>query len=449
MKSLKTFLLILFVGSLLAACAAPTPLGSQPTLSPTSKPITNPTSAPTQTGGDVVPQIVTAVKAFAAQKFGVSLDRVKIIKLEPVEWPNACIGASQPDEMCAQVITPGYQIQVDINGRTYIMNSDASGKVIRIPTAPPTSVEPRALADAARNWLANTLKLDVNAIQVVSITPQQWPGGCLGIRKPGIACTDMIVPGYRVIIQALGVQYELRTDLTGRTIVMANQPEVSTTPKSPVLGSPMIGWKSGGNPCSALQIAGSLAAFGPCGSTPKVVPLPNPQRRAELDTFVKNYAAITTQTPIGEVILTGSGPVQPTPLQQRALAEWAQMVYLEVSSPDPMPNLGLALTWHREGGIAGFCDDLKIYRSGLAVATSCKGNQQLPVGTTWLSEAQLTPFFTWLDQLQTSDYKSTDPAVADAMTLTWMLSGTGKRAPTEIERQQILGFAAQVIASVK
>ncbi len=409
MKSLKTFLLVLFLGSLLAACAAPTPSGSQPTLSPTSNPTTRPTPAPTQSGGDVVPQVVTAIKTFAAQQFGVSLDSIKILKLEPVEWPDACIGASQPGEMCAQVITPGYKIQVEINGKTTIVNSDSSGKVIRIPTAPATSLEPKAVADAARNWLANTLKLDVNAIQVVSITPQQWPDGCLGIRKPGIACTDMIVPGYRVIIQAMGVQYELRTNQTGSTIVMADQPGISTTPKSPVLGSPVFGWNSGGNPCGALQIAGSLAAFGPCGSTPRVVPLPNPVRRAELDTFLKNYTTFTAQTPAGEVTLTGSGTVQPSPFQQRALGEWAQMVYLEVSSPDPMPNIGLALTWHREGGIAGFCDDLKIYRSGLAVATSCKGNQQLPTGTTWLTEAQLTPFFTWLDQLQASDYKSNRP----------------------------------------
>jgi hypothetical protein len=179
------------------------------------------------------------------------------------------------------------------------------------------------------------------------------------------------------------------------------------------------------------------------------VTLTNPQRSLDLATFVKTFATITAQTPAGEIILTGNGSAQPTANQQRALAEWAQIVYLEASSPSPMPNNGLALTWHREGGIAGFCDDLKIYRSGFAVAASCKGNQQQPLGTTWLSDAQLTPFFTWLDQLQSSDGKTTDPATADAMTISWMLASSGKRAPSEVERQQITGLAAQVFAAVK
>lgn len=448
MKTILPFFLILFTGVLLAACAAPTPPGSKPTPGP-SVPTVSPTSASTQPSSDVVPQVVPAARLFAAEKYGVAPDEVKIVKMDPVEWPNACIGAGQPGDICAQMITPGYQIQIDIKGKTYILNSDTGGKNIRVPTAAPTSGETNPVVEAARVWLANTLKLDVNAVQLISFTPQDWSDGCLGIHKPGISCMSSVVPGFKVSLQALGSNYEVRTDQTGKMIVMADQPGVSTTPKSPAMTNPVIGWKSGTNPCTALQIAGSQVAFGPCGSTPRVVPLSNPQRSAELSYFIKNYAAISAQTPVGEIILTGGGPVQPTAAQQRTLAEWAQLVYLEVSSSAPMPNLGLALTWHRAGGIAGFCDDLKIYRSGLAVTASCKGSQPVPLGSTWLSDAQLTPLFTWLDQLQSSDYKFTDPAVADAMTVTWMLSSSGNRPPTNIERQQILGFAAQVFASAK
>ena len=84
------------------------------------------------------------------------------------------------------------------------------------------------------------------------------------------------------------------------------------------------------------------------------------------------YPAFSAQTPAGQVAYYGYGTAEATPAQQRAVAEWAQMLYLEVSSPAPVVNLGLALTWQRVGGIAGFCDDLKVYRSGLAVATTCK-----------------------------------------------------------------------------
>jgi hypothetical protein len=407
-----------------------------------------PTTSPAQPGGDVVPPVLLAVKAFAAQKYGVSPDDVKILKMEPVEWRDSCLGAGQANEICAMVITPGYKFQVDVKGTTYTLHTDAGGSSIRVSPVSPSATGSDPVVESARRWLADRLKVDFNKIQLVSVTPQQWPDGCLGIRRPNIACTDMIVPGFRVILQLAGTNYEIRTDQNARTIDMA-EPGVAPTPKSAGVSDPVLGWTSGGNPCSSLQIAGKQAAYGPCGSVPNVTLLPNPQRVNELNDLVKRYAAFTAQTPAGEIILAGSGPTQATALQQRAVAEWAQMVYLEVSSTAAIPNVGLALSWHREGGIAGFCDDLKIYRSGLAVAASCKGNQQRPAGIVWLTDAQLSPFFTWLDQLQTSDGKITDGAVADSMTVTWMLNGSGKRAPTEVERQQITGLAGQIFATAK
>lgn len=40
----------------------------------------------------------------------------RIISVEAVDWPDACLGAARPDEACAQVITPGYRIVIDEGG---------------------------------------------------------------------------------------------------------------------------------------------------------------------------------------------------------------------------------------------------------------------------------------------------------------------------------------------
>jgi hypothetical protein len=39
--------------------------------------------------------------------------------IELTNWPDACLGVSQPDVACAQVITPGFRLFLEANGRTY------------------------------------------------------------------------------------------------------------------------------------------------------------------------------------------------------------------------------------------------------------------------------------------------------------------------------------------
>ncbi|MEZ4832874.1 MAG: hypothetical protein R2873_12935 [Caldilineaceae bacterium] len=96
---------------------------------------------------------------------------------------------------------------------------------------------------------------------------------------------------------------------------------------------------------------------------------------------------------------------------------------------------GSHLAW--EGGIAGFCDDLAIYTTGQAVATSCSG----VASDIALSDAQLGQLYAWLDTLQSFEVKQNDPAgAADAMQITLLFDGRGDRAATADEQQAILDF---------
>ena len=100
-----------------------------------------------------------------------------------------------------------------------------------------------------------------------------------------------------------------------------------------------------------------------------------------------------------------------------------------------------------EDGIAGFCDDLKVYRSGIALGTTCKSGADQPPRKIWLNADQLVQLYTWLDTLQTSDGKQSDSAVADSMTVTWTLSANGNRKPTLTEEQKIMEFASLISLS--
>ena len=104
------------------------------------------------------------------------------------------------------------------------------------------------------------------------------------------------------------------------------------------------------------------------------------------------------------------------------------------------------LNWHREGGIAGFCDDLLVYASGEVNTAVCQGGSAEVTRQGTLSASQIEQLQAWLAQFQPFSLEQTDPATADAMTLRLSFSGTGTTAPTDSDKQAILGFAAGVYA---
>jgi hypothetical protein len=102
--------------------------------------------------------------------------------------------------------------------------------------------------------------------------------------------------------------------------------------------------------------------------------------------------------------------------------------------------------WHREGGIAGFCDDLVIYRTGWAVPSSCKAPAAGERLGFRLSEEDLKQVFAWIDSLKSFEAAQKDPSVADAMKETLVFAGEGSAAATAELQQEMTQFAAGTFA---
>ena len=67
-----------------------------------------------------------------------------------------------------------------------------------------------ALADAGRRS-----GLPPEAIQLVSAARVTWRDGSLGCPQPGLAYTQALVPGYRVVLLARGLQLDYHAGLRG------------------------------------------------------------------------------------------------------------------------------------------------------------------------------------------------------------------------------------------
>ena len=64
-------------------------------------------------------EVVDRARGDLAQRLGISKDDVVLKSVEPVEFPDASLGAPLEDEMSAQVITPGWRITLKANDKNY------------------------------------------------------------------------------------------------------------------------------------------------------------------------------------------------------------------------------------------------------------------------------------------------------------------------------------------
>lgn len=101
---------------------------------------------------------------------------------------------------------------------------------------------------------------------------------------------------------------------------------------------------------------------------------------------------------------------------------------------------GARLTWHREGGIAGFCDVLTATTAGEVQAGRC--NAEPAVGQ--LTAEERLQLQTWAVTFADVVIILGDPAVADSLLTTLEMDGLGQGQPTEAEQQAMLDWSQSV-----
>lgn len=78
-----------------------------------------------------VPKAVAAVRTLVARELGISEGVVIVMTAYEKDWPDACLGLTKTDEMCAQVITTGYEVTVQAKGSLFTYRTNADGTVLR------------------------------------------------------------------------------------------------------------------------------------------------------------------------------------------------------------------------------------------------------------------------------------------------------------------------------
>ncbi|GAB4456589.1 MAG: hypothetical protein Kow0070_06940 [Anaerolineales bacterium] len=274
------------------------------------------------------------------------------------------------------------------------------------PAADLTPAQQAALA-----LLSQTLNLPSDQLTIASTEAVTWSNGCLDVERPGMMCTQALVEGYRIIIEANGREYEVRTNQTGSMAVIANGTDAGSLVEVALI----------------RQLAENLGLAE--GSVTVVSNEPVEFADACLGVAMQDVMCAQVVTPGRIVVLEADG---------------IQYEYHVSDDGRLIQPATLALTWSRDGGIAGFCDRLTVFRSGEVYGSSCKSQAGGTMGTfsSLLSSGEIAQLQGWLAEYGSVTMEAADPqGVSDRMTVTVNLYGSGSAKPLKAEETELFDWA--------
>jgi hypothetical protein len=376
------------------------------------------------------------VRHALAERLGITIDQVLLVNQVPVEWPDSCLGLPAEDELCAMMITSGYEVMLQVEDELYVFRTNEDGSQVReAPSGVPA-------AETMRDILAQRLGLSLAQIEPVSEERVEWNDACLGVYLPDIMCAEVITPGYRLVYNINGEEYILHTnlDLTSYAVASAPLPAPETA---------VVVWEERDGGCSTVLVDEQAIAYGPCDGDLMPALFGNVQRIEELRYLTETFASFEAETDAGVVTFRGEGQQEASEVEQRAVAEWSRQVFLEAREGQSDPAAGQLLNWRREGGIAGFCDVLRVNVSGFAYAESCKGEEQMVIGLVFLSGEQLEQLYAWQEDLRPAELEQKDDAAADGMLVELIFIGNGLEEVSEQQLQSMLDLVNDLHNQIK
>jgi len=226
--SATPFVLLLIVALSLSACNIRNPFA------PRAEPTAAETASQAQEDS-TLSRLVERAKEDLVQTAGADSDEITLVSTEEVEWGDTSLGCPHPDEMYAQMITPGYFIVLESGGNTfdYHTGADPEGPLVQCTedgtpagaaVAQPQELEeeveetridaedplPRLIERASEDLIQATGAAS-DAITVVSTEEVEWSDTSLGCQEPNMMYAQVITPGYKIVLESGGNTYDYHT----------------------------------------------------------------------------------------------------------------------------------------------------------------------------------------------------------------------------------------------
>jgi hypothetical protein len=184
-------------------------------------------------------KMVEMAKADLAQRLGLSTDQIEVQGFEPAEFPDASLGVPEPGQIYAQVITPGYIIELTAAGQAYRYHASEE----RIVAAPMEEGWPINGRISIQGVTVSDTHILVHGKSTLPdgtcISNELWADGQSLPWWPDAACATVHQGAWELAVPLeaetlnVGVQYVLRAYLPGGAHIVANFPFDLQGPPSP------------------------------------------------------------------------------------------------------------------------------------------------------------------------------------------------------------------------
>jgi len=164
------------------------------------------------------PAVEQKVRQAASQQLNVPSQDVKIAGFTRQTWSDGCLGLGGAAESCLQAIVEGWRVEVTNGQQNLFYRTDEPANAIRLEPQPdvvtlPTNVSQRLLQTVARQ-----VRMPVSRLRVAAVKAATWDG-CLGIFKPGQACTRIAISGWQAIVTGGDRSWVYHLDETANRMV--------------------------------------------------------------------------------------------------------------------------------------------------------------------------------------------------------------------------------------
>jgi formylglycine-generating enzyme required for sulfatase activity len=100
--------------------------------------------------GDQPGDVIRLAMEALAGSLGLETSAITLTAMERQDFPDAALGCAQPGEAAAAVITPGYKINLSVDGTEFELHTSLDGTLVRcLPTGTPVADMPEVTPSAA------------------------------------------------------------------------------------------------------------------------------------------------------------------------------------------------------------------------------------------------------------------------------------------------------------
>jgi hypothetical protein len=139
------------------------------------------------------------VRQEASRQLNASPSAITIVSFSQQTWSDSCLGLGGAAESCLQAIVEGWRVEVTNGQRNLVYRTDATGNAIRLEPPSEGATLPTDINQRLLQTVARQVRVPVSRLRVAAVRSATWDG-CLGIFRPGQACTKIAIPGWQTVV---------------------------------------------------------------------------------------------------------------------------------------------------------------------------------------------------------------------------------------------------------